>query len=381
MKVRNFRIGRNLLFLSNVWEKSPKRVKEIYRCKNNFQLPKKKGSWKIYLFHFFCVFSTMVKKLGTHSGRFHTDEILAVVMLKCLPEYKDAEIVRTRDNARLDKCDVVVDVGGVYDHSKKRYDHHQKEFNDNLDEKHSIRLSSAGLIYKHYGKEVLEKGFGITDKVKRNAIYDALYTKFIEAVDAVDNGVSQYEGPTKYEVNTTLQNRVNALNPNFLEEDVDENERFKKAMELVKTEFFERVHYLRDVWWVAREIVERAVAKRFECHKSGRVIHLETNCPYWDHLYEIEKNLNIEGQILYVLYFDRYKNYRCGAVEKEKESFSLRLPLWSKCRGLKDEALEKASNIKGLTFVHYSGFTSGGKDMNCLIQLIEETLKENMIVW
>lgn len=381
MKLRNFQVQRNLSFLPNVWEKKLSRERGIYPCKYSFQLPKKRGSWKFYLFQFLCVFSTMVKKLGTHSGRFHTDEILAIVMLKCLPEYKDAEIVRTRDNAELNKCDVVVDVGGVYDHWKKRYDHHQKEFNDSLDENHSIRLSSAGLIYKHYGKEVLEKGFDITDKDKRDTIYDALYTKFIEAVDAVDNGVSQYEGVMKYEVNTTLQNRVNQFNPNFLEEDVDENERFQKAMELVKKEFYERVYYLRDVWWVAREIVDKAVAKRFECHKSGRVIMLEKNCPYWDHLYEIEKNLNITGHILYVLYFDRYKNYRCGAVEKEKEKFALRLPLWAKCRGLKDEALEKASNIKGLTFVHYSGFTSGGKDMNCLIQLIEATLKENMIVW
>lgn len=53
-------------------------------------------------------------------------------MLKLLPEYKDAEIVRTRDMEKLNECDIVVDVGAVFDHQKKRYDHHQREFNETL---------------------------------------------------------------------------------------------------------------------------------------------------------------------------------------------------------------------------------------------------------
>lgn len=36
-------------------------------------------------------------------------------MLKMLPEWSDAVIVRTRDPAELAKCEAVVDVGGVYD--------------------------------------------------------------------------------------------------------------------------------------------------------------------------------------------------------------------------------------------------------------------------
>lgn len=53
-------------------------------------------------------------------------------MLKLLPEYKDAVIVRTRDMAKLNECDIVVDVGAVFDHEMKRYDHHQREFTETL---------------------------------------------------------------------------------------------------------------------------------------------------------------------------------------------------------------------------------------------------------
>lgn len=57
--------------------------------------------------------------------RFHADEALACALLQMLPEYSDASITRTRDYAVLETMDVVVDVGGVYDPAKHRYDHHQ----------------------------------------------------------------------------------------------------------------------------------------------------------------------------------------------------------------------------------------------------------------
>ena len=56
-----------------------------------------------------------IMKIGTHNGAFHCDEVLACAMLKQLTEYKEAEIVRTRDQALLDECDIVVDVGGIFD--------------------------------------------------------------------------------------------------------------------------------------------------------------------------------------------------------------------------------------------------------------------------
>ena len=66
------------------------------------------------------------KTIGTHNGTFHCDEALACYMLKLLPEYSDARITRTRDPELLKDCDLVVDVGGVYDPSTHRYDHHQR---------------------------------------------------------------------------------------------------------------------------------------------------------------------------------------------------------------------------------------------------------------
>lgn len=50
-----------------------------------------------------------------------------------------------------------------------------------------------------------------------------MYKHFIEAVDAVDNGISQWEGaaPPKYLNNTTLSSRVGNLNPKWSDDSSD----------------------------------------------------------------------------------------------------------------------------------------------------------------
>jgi uncharacterized UPF0160 family protein len=66
-----------------------------------------------------------IKNIGTHDGKFHADEALACSLLKMTKQFENAEVTRTRDPEILGKMDVVVDVGGVYDPTTHRYDHHQ----------------------------------------------------------------------------------------------------------------------------------------------------------------------------------------------------------------------------------------------------------------
>lgn len=48
----------------------------------------------------------------------------------------------------LQGLDAVLDVGGVYDPSRDRFDHHQQGFTDVFGHGFSTKLSSAGLVYK-----------------------------------------------------------------------------------------------------------------------------------------------------------------------------------------------------------------------------------------
>jgi uncharacterized UPF0160 family protein len=61
-------------------------------------------------------------------------------------------------------------------------------------------LSSAGLVYAHYGKEVIAKILEIENGIDPNVeevMYNRLYKNFVEAVDAIDNGIQQFEGTPK----------------------------------------------------------------------------------------------------------------------------------------------------------------------------------------
>ncbi len=81
-------------------------------------------------------------------SRFHADDAFACAMLRRLPEYRDATILRSRDATILKDCDVLVDVGAVYDPDTFRFDHHQRSFSDTFSQNHKTRLSSAGLVYR-----------------------------------------------------------------------------------------------------------------------------------------------------------------------------------------------------------------------------------------
>lgn len=122
-----------------------------------------------------------------------------------------ADLIRTRDNAKLDECDIVLDVGGVYDDEKKRYDHHQRGFMETFSPAHKTKLSSAGLVYKHYGQRLIQQEMqNQDDQTMLDVLYKKIYENFVEALDAIDNGISQYDtdAPSKYSSRTDLSSRV-----------------------------------------------------------------------------------------------------------------------------------------------------------------------------
>jgi len=96
-----------------------------------------------------------MKAIGTHSGAFQADEALGVFLLRQLKRFATVPLVRTRDLEKLKPLEIVIDVGGEYDHEKLRYDHHQRGFSETFGAKWETKLSACGLVYKHYGREVL----------------------------------------------------------------------------------------------------------------------------------------------------------------------------------------------------------------------------------
>ncbi|XP_053693612.1 MYG1 protein [Sabethes cyaneus] len=311
--------------------------------------------------------------IGTHDGIFHCDELLACFMLQQLPRYANAKIQRTRDAKQLEQCDIVVDVGAVFDPEKNRFDHHQASFQETLNSlrpeikvKRAIRLSSAGLIYTYFGEEVIRQVLTKnsvptpSDDLIRG-VYRKLYDNMIAELDAIDNGVPMFDGEPKYTINSHLSGRVARFNPAWNEEasDADVIKRFEQAKAYVGKEFVDSVLYYSVSWWPARDLVASAVKNRLNIHSSGAILELERFCPWKDHLYELEDEYNIVGLCKYVIYYNKENDWRVICVPLQPASFVCRKFLAAPWRGVRDEELATISGIEGSKFCHQTGFIGG----------------------
>ncbi|KAK0523192.1 hypothetical protein OC834_005997 [Tilletia horrida] len=314
--------------------------------------------------------STSGNTIVTHSGTHHADEALAVFMLRKLPQYQSMSLVRTRDQALIDQGSIVVDVGAEYDPARHRYDHHQRGFEETFDAQHSIKLSSAGLVWKHFGTQILAEHLQLPkDDARVSLLHLKLYDDFVQAIDAIDNGISQYPasaGQPLYKSKTDLSSRVGHTNPrwNQASDEADQNARFERASTMAGTEFFERVDYTFEAWLPAREIVLNALNARKDVpggDAQGRILVFDEFASWKDHIFQLEADLAIPQaeRALYVVYPDEAGKWRVQAVPVNADSFVSRKPLPEPWRGIRDQALSDKTGIAGCIFVHQSGFIGG----------------------
>jgi uncharacterized UPF0160 family protein len=320
--------------------------------------------------------------IGTHNGHFHADEALAVYMLRLLPAYQSSQLIRTRDPALLETCHTVVDVGGEYNAATNRYDHHQRTFDTTFPNR-PTKLSSAGLVYMHFGKAIIAQELGVAEDADEvNIIWEKVYENFIEPVDANDNGISAYDpqgiaaaGLEKRfrDGGFSLGAMVSRLNPNWndpipsdpVEAQKAEDEKFLGASARMGDEFSRDLGYYIRAWLPARDVVHKAYAKRLEHDPQGRILVFEgLSVPWKDHLYTLEEEKKDGLEVLYVLYPEKPvpgAKWRIQAVPVNKDSFESRKPLPEAWRGVRDEKLDEITGVSGGVFVHVAGFIGGNK--------------------
>lgn len=96
-------------------------------------------------------------------------------------------------------------------------------------------------------------------------------------------------GEPRYALTTTLSARVARLNPTWNQPNQDTEAGFKRAMDLVREEFLQRLDFYQHSWLPARALVEEALAQRFQVDASGKIIELaKGGCPWKEHLYHLE---------------------------------------------------------------------------------------------
>ena len=320
------------------------------------------------------------KTIGTHDGSFHCDEALGCFLLHQTKAYADATIVRSRDPEVLSGCDVVIDVGATYEPEKNRFDHHQRGFEEVFGHGFVTKLSSAGLVYKHFGREIVANVLCLDENDEKvEKIYLKVYKAFIEAVDAVDNGVNMYDtdAPAKYENNTGLSARVGKLNPPWDEPTSPDiyMSGFLKAVAMTGAEFVAATKYYGESWLKARQHVISALDDAANTHPSGEILKLPCYCPWKEHLFELESERGTDPLPKYMLYEDDKGAWRIQAIPLTPSAFENRKPLPATWRGVRDAALDEVTGIEGGIFVHAAGFIGGNKTFEGALAMAAKALE------
>lgn len=162
--------------------------------------------------------------------------------------------------------------------------------------------------------------------------------------------------------------------------DAEIDARFVEASDMAGAELADYVVGLQVAWLPARSLVVDALDKATDIHPSGRVIALESSCPWKEHLLDLEKERHLDTadkNILYVLYPESSPegNWRIQCVPVRPEGFENRKSLPEAWRGFRDDELSRISGVDNCIFVHAAGFIGGNKSRHGIYEMAKLALE------
>src|SRR3989344_5993986 len=268
----------------------------------------------------------------THSGSFHADDVCAVAALKIMMG-DNFRIARTRVQRIIDSADIVVDVGGVYNPKKKRFDHHQVGV---AVRPNKIPFASFGLVWKSYGHKIC----------RSKAVAQSIDEKMVQSIDAIDNGIDIID--SKSHIYPYLfGHAISAFLPSWKEaENRDAIEKaFKQALVFAEGVIRREIIHER-----GKQESEKFFRKAYESAKDKRIVILNKSYDWCD-------VLNLFPEPLFVIY-PQEDNWHVKAVRYNVRSFKNRVDFPRLWAGKRAGDLVKVTGIKDALFCHTNRFLS-----------------------
>lgn len=265
--------------------------------------------------------------IATHNGPFHADDVFACVMAGALRTGR--KVVRTRDEDLIAEANIVLDVGGEYDHSRRRYDHHQPSFGEThpaTGEEEPTPMATAGLMW-HYSSYLFNE-FNLMPQEERY-VNEYVRKELVEGIDAADNGVEKND----------LSAAISRKNPQW-DEDASFDEKFVEAMHFAK-------EVLDDT--IKSGMAEYRAKTKFQDSpriEDGKIAVLDRYLPW--------SGMPVEDGLLYVVYPASGGGWRVQQVPTTPGGMKGRKPLpapW----------VENTPDVDGgdVIFVHGGRFIAG----------------------
>jgi len=294
--------------------------------------------------------------IATHGGKFHADDAWAVAVLKVL--FPAADIIRTRDQARIDAADFAIDVGGVWDPATGRFDHHQKEFDGARTS--GVPYASAGLVWRDYGARCVaalaERHTGelVSDDVAQQIAY-AIDADIVQYLDLSDVGVAK-NAPGSYGLSAV----VSGFNPGWLDE---QRLGYGEAVDTYRMgQFMRAVEFLTDIMGNAvRYRVGAMLAvsqvRQSEVMEDGKLLFLKNAALPWSSV--VRKEM---PKILFVISHSLTEGrYILHTVSVDTESFDARADLPEAWAGLREAELAAVTGVEDAVFCHTGRFIAAAR--------------------
>lgn len=285
------------------------------------------------------------KTIATHSGSFHADDVFSIAALKNI--FPHVNLVRTRNLELIGEADIVVDVGGEYNETTDRFDHHQRGGAGARD--NGIPYSSFGLVWKKYGLQICKDNQEVADSV------DA---ELVSTIDAVDCGY--VEGVA---TGISLSQTISMFNPTW-QEGGDFDSCFDEAVSFA-SRILARFIATASGGISAKDIVAKAIADA----EDPRVIVLKQYTPWKRTVHALST------EALYMVYPSETGQWRIQTVPVEPGSFEDRKPLPTPWAGLSDKELQDVTGIKDAMFCHNGLFIAGADSFESTMKMANIALQ------
>lgn len=297
------------------------------------------------------------KKVVTHCGSFHADDVFACATLGLYFKRNNVKytVTRTRNDTIITNADYVFDVGGIYDPAINRFDHHQPGGAGKRE--NEIPYAAFGLVWKEYGPLLCSDNMDIVNDIDR---------RLVQPIDAIDNGISISE-PAECGLYDYGIHGIIAAYQNTWKEAMDMDKQLNSFLKLV--DFFESI--------IEREI-ERS-KHRLEMIDVIEQCYQESENK---EIIEIPHHVTV-GALVQVL--DKYKevvyvvcksnsNWKALAVRKSPCSFENRKSMPESWAGKRGKELQDITGVSDAVFCHNALFLAVSESRIGAWQLAELAL-------
>lgn len=278
----------------------------------------------------------------THNGTMHADEVFSTAFLSLyFGNFKVARVSEVPENISSNTI--------VYDIGKGKFDHHQSDarIRDN-----GIKYSSLGLLFEEYGINYLKKL-----KLKNTkAIYNYFVKDFIEAIDAIDNGIFP-EIKSIYKIKT-VSDIIKIFNPSYGSFD-NEDEQFVKAVLLAETILTEELKN------VVGKVEANKKVKTILNKTKGSILILDEYLPYE----ETVLNSLAGKKIKFAIYPSNRGGFGIKTIPISTTDKTSRVYFPKSWGGLTNSDLENETGVEGSLFCHANRFLVTASDLDTAIKL------------